>query len=101
MSLLFRVNFIFSLPFTSSRIIEVFTAVLIDACTAFSWAISQYSNNSLVLGGGFPGIYSILLTDRCWSADGNGVILSTAWRSYKVGISYRFYLYTWLKFVEF
>ena len=42
-----------------------------------------------VLGGGFHGIYNILLTDRCWSADGNGVILSTAWRSYKVGISYR------------
>ena len=42
-----------------------------------------------VLGGGFPGIYSFRLTDRCWSADGNGVILDTTWRSYKVGISYR------------
>ena len=42
-----------------------------------------------VLGGGFPGIYNILLTDRCWTADGNAVILSTAWRSYKVGIQYR------------
>ena len=42
-----------------------------------------------VLGGGFPGIYSFRLTDRCWSADGDGVILSTTWRSYKVGISYR------------
>ena len=42
-----------------------------------------------VLGGGFPGIYSFRLTDRCWSVDGDGVILSTTWRSYKVGISYR------------
>ena len=42
-----------------------------------------------VLGGGFPGIYSFRLTDRCWSADGNGVILSTTWKSYQVGISYR------------
>ena len=42
-----------------------------------------------VLGGGFPGIYSFRLTDRCWSADGNGVILTTTWRSYQVGISYR------------
>lgn len=36
--------------------------------------------------GGFPGIYNILLTDRCWSADGKSVILSTAWRSSKVGV---------------
>ena len=36
--------------------------------------------------GGFPGIYNVLLTDRCWSADGNKVILNTTWRSYKVGV---------------
>ncbi|RMX52916.1 hypothetical protein pdam_00010942 [Pocillopora damicornis] len=33
--------------------------------------------------GGFPGIYNLYLTlaDRCWTPDGNSVILSTVWRT--------------------
>ena len=80
----------------SDWLIEILTAVLIDACIALVGLVLRVVNELFsiqrilfVLGGGFPGIYNILLTDRCWSANGNGVILSTAWRSYKVGISYR------------
>ena len=50
-------------------------------------------------GGGFPGIYSWALTERCWAADGTRVILSTAWRSSQVGDTQIIFLLT--RFKEF
>ena len=62
--------------------------ILVSQMSCFYLASSGWTTNCVLVlvEGGFPGIYNLYLTlvDRCWTPDGNSVILSTVWRTSQV-----------------